>query len=85
MKFLLYYYAKVLHSRALTHIAKAKGLLHPELTSFGKPRYARSYKCVSDCLSLHPPDLRSVLVRAQMLSELEEVITHKGISWATKR
>ncbi|KAJ7093820.1 phosphatidylinositol 3-kinase [Mycena belliarum] len=48
--------------KALTHISKARELLHPELTSFGGPGYARSYH---------------VMVRAQMLSELEEVITYK--------
>ncbi|KAJ7667024.1 phosphatidylinositol 3-kinase [Mycena rosella] len=48
--------------KALTHISKARDLLHPELTSFGGPGYARSY---------------NVMVRAQMLSELEEVITYK--------
>ncbi|KAJ7435254.1 FAT domain-containing protein [Mycena latifolia] len=48
--------------KALQHISKARELLHPELTSFGGPGYARSY---------------GVMVRAQMLSELEEVITYK--------
>ncbi|KAJ6556571.1 phosphatidylinositol 3-kinase [Mycena vulgaris] len=48
--------------KALTHISKARELLHPELTAFGGPGYARSY---------------NVMVRAQMLSELEEVITYK--------
>ncbi|KAJ7174943.1 phosphatidylinositol 3-kinase [Mycena crocata] len=48
--------------KALTHISKARELLHPELTAFGGPGYARSY---------------NVMVRAQMLSELEEVIAYK--------
>ncbi|KAF7350698.1 Serine/threonine-protein kinase TOR [Mycena sanguinolenta] len=48
--------------KALTHISKARELLHPELTAFGGPGYARSY---------------GVIVRAQMLSELEEVIQYK--------
>ncbi|KAJ7237528.1 atypical/PIKK/FRAP protein kinase [Mycena haematopus] len=48
--------------KALTHISKARELLHPELTGFGGPGYARSY---------------GVIVRAQMLSELEEVIQYK--------
>ncbi|KAF7362629.1 Serine/threonine-protein kinase TOR [Mycena venus] len=48
--------------KALTHISKARELLHPELTAFGGPGYARSY---------------NVMVRAQMLSELEEVIQYK--------
>ncbi|KAJ6525906.1 phosphatidylinositol 3-kinase [Mycena vulgaris] len=48
--------------KALTNISKARQLLYPELTSFGGPGYARSY---------------NVMVRAQMLSELEEVITYK--------
>ncbi|KAJ7215054.1 phosphatidylinositol 3-kinase [Mycena pura] len=49
-------------SKAASHIAKARELLHPELTTFGGPGYARSY---------------NVMVRAQMFSELEEVITYK--------
>ncbi|KAF8201037.1 atypical/PIKK/FRAP protein kinase [Mycena galopus ATCC 62051] len=48
--------------KALTHISKARELLHPELTAFGGAGYARSY---------------NVIVRAQMLSELEEVIQYK--------
>ncbi|KAJ6516644.1 phosphatidylinositol 3-kinase [Mycena vitilis] len=48
--------------KALTHISKARELLHPELTAFGGAGYARSY---------------NVMVRAQMLSELEEVISYK--------
>ncbi|KAJ7758626.1 phosphatidylinositol 3-kinase [Mycena metata] len=48
--------------KALSHISKARELLHPELTAFGGPGYARSY---------------NVMVRAQMLSELEEVIQYK--------
>ncbi|KAJ7086196.1 atypical/PIKK/FRAP protein kinase [Mycena epipterygia] len=48
--------------KALTHISKARELLHPELTAFGGAGYARSY---------------NVMVRAQMLSELEEVIVYK--------
>ncbi|KAJ7066574.1 phosphatidylinositol 3-kinase [Mycena amicta] len=51
--------------KALSHIAKARELLHPELTAFGGPGYARSY---------------NVMVRAQMLSELEEVISYKQCS-----
>ncbi|KAF7334695.1 Serine/threonine-protein kinase TOR [Mycena venus] len=47
---------------ALTHISKARELLHPQLITFGSPGYARSY---------------NVMVRAQMLSELEEVIQYK--------
>ncbi|KAJ7171409.1 phosphatidylinositol 3-kinase [Mycena filopes] len=49
-------------NRALAHISKARDLLHPDLTAFGSPGYARSY---------------NVMVRAQMLSELEEVIQYK--------
>ncbi|KAJ7899711.1 phosphatidylinositol 3-kinase [Mycena leptocephala] len=51
--------------KTLSHIAKARELLHPELTAFGGPRYARLYK---------------VMVRTQMLSELEEVISYKQCS-----
>jgi FKBP12-rapamycin complex-associated protein len=39
--------------KALTHIAKARELLHPELTSFGGPGYARSYKYVVDFAFSH--------------------------------
>ncbi|KAF7308508.1 Serine/threonine-protein kinase TOR [Mycena chlorophos] len=49
-------------SKALSHISKARELLHPNLTTFGSPGYARSY---------------NYMVRAQMLSELEEVISYK--------
>ncbi|KAJ7469288.1 FAT domain-containing protein [Mycena galericulata] len=48
--------------KALTHISKARELLHPDLMAFGGAGYARSYH---------------VMVRAQMLSELEEVIQYK--------
>ncbi|KAJ7718399.1 phosphatidylinositol 3-kinase [Mycena maculata] len=48
--------------KALNHISKARELLHPELTTFGGAGYARSY---------------NGMVRAQMLSELEEVIQYK--------
>jgi FKBP12-rapamycin complex-associated protein len=36
--------------KALTHISKARELLHPELTAFGGPGYARSYKYVFNWL-----------------------------------
>ncbi|KAF9561208.1 phosphatidylinositol 3-kinase [Agrocybe pediades] len=48
--------------KALVHIAKARDLLDPELTSFVGEGYGRSY---------------NVMVRAQMLSELEEIISFK--------
>ncbi|KAJ6515088.1 phosphatidylinositol 3-kinase [Mycena vitilis] len=48
--------------RALFHIAKTRDLLHPELTSFTGDGYGRSY---------------NVMVRAQLLSELEEIIAYK--------
>ncbi|KAF8892145.1 phosphatidylinositol 3-kinase [Infundibulicybe gibba] len=48
--------------KALVHIAKARDLLDPELTSFVGEGYGRSY---------------NVMVRAQMLSELEEIIAFK--------
>ncbi|KAG6916802.1 hypothetical protein DXG01_005325 [Tephrocybe rancida] len=48
--------------RALTQIAKARDLLYPELDSLVGEGYGRSY---------------NVIVRAQMLSELEEVILYK--------
>ncbi|KAJ3508971.1 hypothetical protein NMY22_g16449 [Coprinellus aureogranulatus] len=48
--------------KALVHIAKARELIEPELTSFTGEGYGRSY---------------SVVVRAQMLSELEELIAYK--------
>ncbi|KAF9454266.1 phosphatidylinositol 3-kinase [Macrolepiota fuliginosa MF-IS2] len=48
--------------KALSQIAKARDLLDPELSSFVGDSYGRLY---------------SVLVRAQMLSELEEIIAFK--------
>ncbi|KAF7356539.1 Serine/threonine-protein kinase TOR [Mycena venus] len=48
--------------RALFHIAKTRDLLHPELNSFTGDGYGRSY---------------NVMVRAQLLSELEEIIAYK--------
>ncbi|KIK08874.1 hypothetical protein K443DRAFT_655406 [Laccaria amethystina LaAM-08-1] len=48
--------------KALSHIAKARDLLDPELSSFVGEGYGRSY---------------NVMVRAQMLSELEEIIAFK--------
>ncbi|KAF8637601.1 hypothetical protein AX17_002670 [Amanita inopinata Kibby_2008] len=48
--------------KALMHIARARDLLEPELSSFVGEGYGRSY---------------NVMVRAQMLSELEEIIAFK--------
>ncbi|KIK95251.1 hypothetical protein PAXRUDRAFT_33077 [Paxillus rubicundulus Ve08.2h10] len=48
--------------KALREIGKARDLLEPELTSFVGEGYGRSY---------------NTLVRAQMLSELEEIIVYK--------
>ncbi|KDQ52943.1 hypothetical protein JAAARDRAFT_61533 [Jaapia argillacea MUCL 33604] len=48
--------------KALAQIAKARDLLDPELTSFVAESYSRSY---------------NIMVRAQMLSELEEIIAYK--------
>ncbi|KAL0953824.1 hypothetical protein HGRIS_005004 [Hohenbuehelia grisea] len=48
--------------KALAHIAKARDLLDPELSGFVGEGYGRSY---------------NILVRAQMLSELEEIIAFK--------
>ncbi|KAG9313026.1 phosphatidylinositol 3-kinase [Chiua virens] len=48
--------------KALKEIGKARDLLEPELTSFVGEGYGRSY---------------NTLVRAQMLSELEEIIMYK--------
>ncbi|KAF7308485.1 Serine/threonine-protein kinase TOR [Mycena chlorophos] len=48
--------------RAWQHIAKTRELLHPQLVSFEGDAYGRSY---------------NVMVRAQLLSELEEVINYK--------
>ncbi|EGN96671.1 hypothetical protein SERLA73DRAFT_170096 [Serpula lacrymans var. lacrymans S7.3] len=48
--------------KALTQIAKARDLLEPELTSLVGEGYGRSY---------------NTMVRAQMLSELEEIIAFK--------
>ncbi|KAL0577906.1 phosphatidylinositol kinase-related protein kinase tor1, partial [Marasmius crinis-equi] len=49
-------------SKAFVHIAKARDLLEPELTSFVGEGYVSSY---------------NIMVRAQMLSELEEIIAYK--------
>ncbi|KAE9399554.1 phosphatidylinositol 3-kinase [Gymnopus androsaceus JB14] len=49
-------------SKAKGHIAKARDLLYPELTSFVGEGYVSSY---------------NIMVRAQMLSELEEIISYK--------
>ncbi|KAM6497086.1 phosphatidylinositol 3-kinase [Amanita muscaria] len=48
--------------KALMHIARARDLLEPELSSFVGEGYGRSY---------------NIMVRAQMLSELEEIIAFK--------
>ncbi|EIW52012.1 atypical/PIKK/FRAP protein kinase [Trametes versicolor FP-101664 SS1] len=48
--------------KAMTQIAKARDLLGPELTSLVGESYGRSY---------------NTMVRAQMLSELEEVVNYK--------
>ncbi|KAI0064021.1 atypical/PIKK/FRAP protein kinase [Artomyces pyxidatus] len=48
--------------KALAHITKARDLLDPELTALIGESYGRSY---------------NTMVRAQMLSELEEIITYK--------
>ncbi|KAF9525319.1 phosphatidylinositol 3-kinase [Crepidotus variabilis] len=56
--------------KALVHIAKARDLLDPELTSFVGEGYGRSYH---------------VMVRAQMLSELEEIIQYKQFADQTER
>ncbi|TFY65865.1 hypothetical protein EVG20_g5221 [Dentipellis fragilis] len=49
-------------TKALGHITKARDLLDPELTSLVGESYGRSY---------------NIMVRAQMLSELEEIIAYK--------
>ncbi|THV05541.1 FAT-domain-containing protein [Dendrothele bispora CBS 962.96] len=49
-------------TKALTQIARARDLLDPELTSFVGEGYVSSY---------------NIMVRAQMLSELEEIIAYK--------
>ncbi|KAJ6619840.1 atypical/PIKK/FRAP protein kinase [Mycena sp. CBHHK59/15] len=48
--------------KALFHIAKTRDALHPELTSFVGDGYGRTY---------------NIMVRAQLLSELEEIIAYK--------
>ncbi|TRM60259.1 armadillo-type protein [Schizophyllum amplum] len=48
--------------KAFVHISRARDLLDPELQSFVGEGYGRSY---------------NIMVRAQMLSELEEIITYK--------
>ncbi|OSX64010.1 hypothetical protein POSPLADRAFT_1065405 [Postia placenta MAD-698-R-SB12] len=49
-------------AKAMAHIAKARDMLEPELTSLVGESYGRSY---------------NIMVRAQMLSELEEIIAYK--------
>ncbi|KAG2355693.1 atypical PIKK FRAP protein kinase [Suillus spraguei] len=56
--------------KALKEIGKARDLLEPELTSFVGEGYGRSY---------------NTLVRAQMLSELEEIIVYKQYADQTDR
>jgi FKBP12-rapamycin complex-associated protein len=66
--------------RALAQISKARDLLDPELSSFVGEGYGRSYKYVCHLRSLHNAriePLHSTMVRAQMLSELEEIIAYK--------
>ncbi|KAF7309844.1 Serine/threonine-protein kinase TOR [Mycena indigotica] len=48
--------------RAWQHIARTRDLLHPQLTAFVGDGYGRSY---------------NIMVRAQLLSELEEIIQYK--------
>ncbi|KAJ7779782.1 phosphatidylinositol 3-kinase [Mycena metata] len=48
--------------KALSQISKARELLHPELTALGSLGHARSY---------------NVMVRTQMLSELEEIVQYR--------
>lgn len=65
--------------KAMVQIAKARDLLDPELTNLAGESYGRSYKYVF----LHPTLVTlsdyevSTMVRAQMLSELEEIIAYK--------
>jgi FKBP12-rapamycin complex-associated protein len=65
--------------KALAQIAKARDLLDPELTSFVGESYGRSYKCVLRFRFIVKFRLirYSIMVRAQMLSELEEIIAYK--------
>ena len=64
--------------KAYQHINKARDLLDGELTALVGESYGRAYKYVKRMLC--PPHLtgvNSVVVRVQMLSELEEIITYK--------
>ncbi|KAJ3547494.1 hypothetical protein NM688_g5399 [Phlebia brevispora] len=56
--------------KAMAQIAKARDLLDPELTSLVGESYGRSY---------------NTMVRAQMLSELEEIIAYKQYADQTER
>ena len=65
--------------KAMQQIAKARDLLDPELTSLAGESYGRSYKYVVGCgIGASMSNVRcSTMVRAQMLSELEEIVNYK--------
>ncbi|CCM00588.1 uncharacterized protein FIBRA_02624 [Fibroporia radiculosa] len=56
--------------KAMAHITKARDMLDPELTSLVGESYGRSY---------------NTMVRAQMLSELEEIIAYKQFADQSER
>lgn len=64
--------------KALIHIGKARDMLDPDLASLVGESYGRSYKYVMLSFSVGPSlNFHSTMVRAQMLSELEEIILYK--------
>jgi FKBP12-rapamycin complex-associated protein len=65
--------------KALFHVAKTRDLLYPELTSFAGDGYGRSYKSVFLPYDVVISDgsAASIMVRSQLLSELEEIIAYK--------
>lgn len=58
---------------------KARNLLDPEPTALVDKGYRRTYKYVNNFISLRIKFLsfHSIMIRAQMLSEFEEIIQYK--------
>lgn len=65
---------------AHAHIAKARDSLDHRTLSLSGDGYGRTYKCDFSLQYKLPLTMQSLIVRAQMLSELEEVIMYKQAS-----
>jgi FKBP12-rapamycin complex-associated protein len=63
--------------KAITQIHRARELLEPDFKPLVGENYARSYKLVKFAIIVYRAYVYSAMVRAQMLSELEEVIIYK--------